>query len=378
MRRTESRRVRRTAAVALLAWLAPMGLGAQDTLLTTGPGVASDEAFTQITGVRVLSTGEILVADRPERRIVRISADLKSAERIGREGNGPGEYASPAGLLALRGDSTLIVDPGSMRLTVLDRDGRAAGSLPMLEGSSLLWPLHASNEFVFWHDPDVGRNVRDGRTYVQRLNRRTGARDTVAALVVPPQLWPENSFNGWAAPRTALFARDTYAVGLDGSVIVVRHDPYRVDRVVDGRVRAGPVRVVPRVPVTDADKREWAARFAARRPSLRTEDGRSAQLPPMQVDLARTTFPTHFPPFLDEAAQVAPNGDVWVQRALPTRAGRTEYDLFAADGSWRATVRLAPSQRVVAFRGTQVVVSTREDDGLHRLSVVPLVPRTGR
>ncbi len=366
-----ARYLRHTLLAAALAQpaLAP-GAPAQDAHRTLTPGARFPEPFSSVTGVRVLSTGEILIADRTERRLLRLDPELRRATRVGRDGSGPGEYAAPAGLVPLANDSTMLVDPGLMRLTAYDREGRAGASVSMLEGYSLLWPTMAAGRHLYWHNPDAAQAIRGGKLRVLRLDRASGRRDTAATLEVPPQLWPENARQGWSAPTVAFFARDAYAVAPDGRVAIVRYSPYRVDWVAaDGKVRQGPVRTVPLIAVTQADKEEWAARIARARPQMRGEDGRVMQMPGFKADLGRTTFPTHYPPFLEETAQVAPDGTLWVQRAIPSRLRRVEYDLFGADGAFRETVRLAAGQRVVGFRGAEVVLATQDEDGLHWIEV---------
>jgi hypothetical protein len=373
-------RLRIVAAVAFAATVVTAStVAAQDSLRTLGPVTRFPEPFSIVTGVRVLSSGEILVADRIEKSVVRLDRTLQRAVRIGRDGSGPGEYAAPAGLVALPGDSTLLVDPGLMRLTAYDREGRAGASMPMLEGYSLLWPTQSAGQHLYWHNPDAAQATRGGKVQLQRLDRASGRRDVAATMDVPPQLWPENARQGWGAPTVAFFTRDAYAVAPDGRVAIVRYSPYRVDWVErEGRIRRGAARTVAPIPVTQADKEEWAARIARARPQMRGDDGRVAQMPGFQADLSRTVFPTHYPPFLDDAASVAPDGTVWVQRAIPSRLRRVEYDLFDADGAWRATVRLAVGQKVVGFRGAEVVLVTRDDDGLEWLEVAALQSRGGR
>jgi len=361
--------VLRVLALLLCSGL-PLPLRTQVAASPLGPLRRVPVEFSRITGIRALSDGRIVVSDRKERRVVIVDAALRSATAVGREGTGPGEYVAPGELLALAADTTALVDLGAMRLTLFDGAGRAVGSQPLLIGLDVMAPTGAVAGAWIWHNPDHARAVRDLRIGVLRIDRATGRSDTVAVLRLPPQLAPERARIGWGPPAVALFARDTYAVAPDGWIAVVRYSPYRVDWVApDGRLRRGPERSFELIPITAADKTAWADAFAQRRGSLTLSDGQRGEMRMPRPDVNRVHFPTHYPPFLDEAAIAAPTGEVWVRRAIPARLARAEYDVFDRSGALREVVTLAAGQRTLGFRGTEVLLATVDADGLEWLEI---------
>ncbi|HRN52442.1 MAG TPA: hypothetical protein PK788_03045, partial [Gemmatimonadaceae bacterium] len=69
-----------------------------------------DEPFSSVRALREEADGRVLVIDDIENRILRVDLREGTATVIGRQGNGPGEYTLPVGLLALDADTTLAVD----------------------------------------------------------------------------------------------------------------------------------------------------------------------------------------------------------------------------------------------------------------------------
>src|SRR5687767_832776 len=98
-------------------------------LRLTIPDPTVSEPFTLVSGVRELPDGRLLLTDCLEQRLVVAGFRTQSVTDIGRTGSGPGEYRLPSGLLPFRGDSTILVDLGNTRLTVLDANGRVQRTL---------------------------------------------------------------------------------------------------------------------------------------------------------------------------------------------------------------------------------------------------------
>jgi hypothetical protein len=93
--------------------------------------------FTSIRSVRELSNGHVLVADSREREVMLLKNLQDDGMRLGRPGQGPGEYQSPRALVGLAGDTTIIVDKQSGRLLKV-HDLRFVSTTPYQPGS---WPV---------------------------------------------------------------------------------------------------------------------------------------------------------------------------------------------------------------------------------------------
>ncbi|MDT8342519.1 MAG: hypothetical protein RQ751_13490 [Longimicrobiales bacterium] len=93
--------------------------------------------FARLAGTALRSDGVVLVADAGSGRVSAFAPDGTFRWSQGRPGDGPGEYRSVQTLRVVTGDSALVHDTQSRRVTVLDPDGAVARTyLPELsEGS---------------------------------------------------------------------------------------------------------------------------------------------------------------------------------------------------------------------------------------------------
>jgi hypothetical protein len=73
------------------------------------------------------------------------------------------------------------------------------------------------------------------------------------------------------------------------------------------------------------------------------------------------TWPAQYPPLSPLQALAAPDGRLWVRRAVPERDGRQQWEVIDATGTLVARWRLAAREELVAV-GTGVVYTTRRDE----------------
>lgn len=129
------RELMRNTTVGLIGAVAPLVLGAQDTTSTAGvvpvrevtPMTArSATGITGVTSMRVLSDGAVFVNDFQKRQIVRFDPTLKKVTIVA--DTAPGALMPygqrPLGMLPYLGDSTIVVDPSTLSLVLLDPSGR--------------------------------------------------------------------------------------------------------------------------------------------------------------------------------------------------------------------------------------------------------------
>ena len=137
-------RLDRTLAPLALLVAAPLA-GAQQRppVRPLGAVVArSSETFGNVTAVRGLPGGRVYVNDPFGRRVLLLDSGLTSAtivaDSLGTGGNSYGQRGT--GLFAFRGDSTLLVDPGSLSMLVLDPGGKVTRvmSVPRSDDASAL------------------------------------------------------------------------------------------------------------------------------------------------------------------------------------------------------------------------------------------------
>lgn len=150
-----------TKRFALFALLAGSPAGAQVVTRVIDPVVCPACKITETNRIVLVGSGdEVTIDARPW--VVRVdgagrfwvfqegalpivfSPQGGSARYIGRKGAGPGEFTSAYDLLALPGDSVVVLDDRTFRATVLDPSLRAVRSFPMPvrihSGVVLQWP----------------------------------------------------------------------------------------------------------------------------------------------------------------------------------------------------------------------------------------------
>jgi hypothetical protein len=93
------------------------------------PEAEFPDPFDQVTAVRELRDGRLIVADLFARAVSLVDLKSGSATVIGREGQGPNEYGFPTGLVALPHDTTWVVDPAQSRFLVILPDGTPSGTV---------------------------------------------------------------------------------------------------------------------------------------------------------------------------------------------------------------------------------------------------------
>ncbi|MEE8571887.1 MAG: hypothetical protein V3T20_01360, partial [Gemmatimonadota bacterium] len=143
-----------------LAGIAIFGTGAAaqsiDRTTLTTPTAEFPEPFSSLAGLRELSDGRVMVSDRLEKAVRILDFGNGGMREIGRVGSGPGEYQMPGDLLPLPGDSTLLVDFGNMRVTVIDPDGRLHRSSSMQHQTGrFIHPAGADSQGRLYFD-DLG------------------------------------------------------------------------------------------------------------------------------------------------------------------------------------------------------------------------------
>jgi hypothetical protein len=342
------------------------------------PAARFPHDFSQLRGLRELSDGRVLVSDWIEEEVRALDFATGRSVTIGRTGAGPAEFHLPGRLVALAGDSTLLIDEGNGRLAIVGPDLRIHRS------------VSAHRKGAPWQINPTGADA-DGRLYfeipgwaalpagspndsvvVARWHPRTDVMDTVGRVRSYSMVLKERREPG--IPYVIFAPQDAWAVVPGGRVVFVRSADYRLEwREADGRrVRGAPNRVRA-LPVTAADRTEYVRRFVTtsamggrgtaglvHAPAELSSPARIARM------VATSDFASERPPFPPGAARATPEGEVWVERSVAAGAPRT-FDLFDAGGRLRARVSLPSGRRLLGFgRGTLYAAAT-DDSGIEIL-----------
>lgn len=381
--------MRRTPAVfaTLLIIISPTAAAQSVPVVSLGqPTATFEEPFDQVTSLRELSDGRVLVADLLARAVTLADLGRGTGTAVGREGQGPKEFSFPLGLVALPGDSTLLVDPAQRRFLMIGPDGAPITTIPFPEEFSGLVRIRGAD--------------RQGRVYAQgsQFPGGPGAFDNGAPTIpdsVPLLLWDRASGRvdrlgkvkvpevamavaGGANTRSVavrqqpLPVADAWAVTLAGRIGIARVGDYHVDWWGTPRTTGRPVGYRP-VKVSERDKEIARERTNDPRGVIRVTDGGpvrpaggDAGPGPRPPDLPEPEWPEFKPPFVANGAMATPDGQLWVERYQPADADRL-YDVFGADGNLLRQVKLSADRRIAGFGAGTVYVARSDEDELQHL-----------
>lgn len=360
---------------------------AQEEAALGEPVARHPEAFGLIGGVRELSNGQVLVADPLGGILVRLDADLHRAERLGAEGQGPREYRQPDAVWPLAADSSLLVDLGNARLTVIDPDGRLGETSPIVlpgegagpGGMRMAIPSGTDRQGrVYFEGSRVAPEGMRDSVEVLRLDRATGAIEALATVRLPEVQRRES---GGANDRSVsirqipLASEDAWGVAPDGGVFIAREADYRVAYIPPaGAPRTGAPMDVSRVRIGSDEREEWDAersRNGGIAINVSEENGRRS------VSMSRgggggssdpgdLPWPEEKPYFYGERIRVDADGHGWVRRHVD--AGEPAlYDVFDPTGRHVRSVRLPEGRVLVGFGDGSVYLAAVDPFDQHYL-----------
>jgi len=377
----------RATAVLITAFAAtPSLLMAQavQTVTLSQPDAQFTEPFDQVTAIRELRDGRVVVSDLFAKTVSVVDLRTGSATAIGREGQGPGEYAFPGGLVALPGDTTLVVDPAQRRFLKIGPDLKPVGTISFPEGVGGIVSVKGADRqgrvyfqgspfrggplggprgpdaeipdsvaLLRWHP--AGKSIDSlGRIKIPAIARATSGTANARAVIMRPQPFSPS---------------DDWSVTPEGRIGIARVGDYHVEWLGAPKV-AGPAVRAARVPVTKGDKDEFGRRSQDPRGRVTIAVGGNAagrgDGAPVAPQLPEPDWPEFKPPFVSNSVVAAPDGQLWVERSQPAGAARL-YDVFDAQGRLVRQVRLAPRSRVVGFGATSVYVAQTDADDLQVL-----------
>jgi hypothetical protein len=317
----------------------------------------STEMFGSIRSLAVDSAGRIYVMDGQVPALRVYGPDGAYLRTLGREGEGPGEYAGPDGGLAVLSDGRVVLrDPANARFTVYGPEGEHRASWPWRGGFNTGRKLYRTRDDAVWSlvlmDPSA--SVFDWVMGVAEIHPDGSPGDTLREPDIrydPPTISGERE--GGASIRSVPFAPEVewtmspegYLVGGSGDRAAVTlfkpEGPLRIEWEAD------------RVPVKPGEAS--GARDAAVRQMRSQFPGWSWNGPPI---------PEVKPAF--SSLEVDEEGRIWVGLPAPTREEENPVH-DPADPDSEPTVWAPTSTRFRVF----------EPDGRH-LGVVEGPPEISR
>lgn len=391
MLRIRSAQVLTSAMCAFGIALTTAPVYAQPTVRALGkPEVESRQSFTTITGVRELSDGRVIVSDSREKTLQVVDLVRGTSAPIGRTGAGPGEWNTPSQLFALGRDTTVMPDFANARYFTVNPDAKPGAGFRLPENGALmsgaLLGADATGRLIFVAPRRAASAAENssGEADVLRFNRATGRIDSLAVLALPKGERSGAAMIGGGMIRTftnlPFASQDVAAAALDGRVAIVRANPYHVEWIgADLRRTQGPTAPSPAIRLTSAEKEAYDR--AQTRPGSFTVRGPGGAAPAPgtkggggAVAMSRgeaaafttpdQTWPAVKPPFLANAARVAPDGRVWVLRTRAHDDPVPSFDVFDSAGRLAERISIPAQTRLVAFGAKSIYLARTDDDDL--------------
>jgi hypothetical protein len=346
-------------AAPLLAALYGCQVGSPPPLRLDGPASSFPSAFASVDDLREIKDGVLLMIDGAQRSLVRLDWATGQSRRVGRTGDGPGEYRSPWRLFPYVGDSALVLDLAGRMYVASD-----AGELVALPRPEALRTSQGGVRGVDRHGnlfleferslrrAFSGSEVWTESLTIARVDPRLGRIDTVARIAPAPGSRPilgNGATYSTPNPRP-LATRDQWIVASDGAVAIAHFDPYRVEFVEpDGRRTVGASIPFVRVGITPAMRADW-----------------EQQQKRFPFPVSESAWPEHIPPFLEGALRFDAEGRLWIART-PVGGRDREYDVVGRNAAVVARIAVPAESRVVAFGARAIYLARSDADGFERL-----------
>ncbi len=377
-----------TGALVVLAFAPGVRAQAVPRRTLTKPDVEFPESFTQVDGIRELKDGRLLLVDSHDLTVQLVDFATATNTKVGRNGQGPGEYQWPSRIFALPADSSAVWDAAGGRLHLYGPDGKAGGDFdPRLsnEGNAATRAGVTAMDTLgrmFGQSQPV-RVAADGSmslidsAAIQRWSRARPRRDTVGYMLVPKDPTRQIAPGGFVIGRPMADpppypSMDQWLVAPDGRIGVLRADPYRVDYFdANGMLRESPPIPFERVRVTEEHKKLWRAERS--KPVMAMVYNRSGpasfRLMPARPVKDPSSWPEYLPAYVNAfqpPATFASDGTVWVKRTTPADSP-PRYDVVDGRGRLVEQVVLPKSTRLVGFGAGTVYLARVDDDDLQYL-----------
>ncbi len=346
------------------------------------PNAVQPFQFSLIRGIREQANGAILTAASLDGVLLRIDPTFRHIDTLGHKGRGPGEYLQPDGIWPLAADSSLLVDLGNNRLTLIDPRGKLGTTMPIMGSAGGAGPGSVTVMLPGGTDRSGGIYFRGGpggdSVALNRLDRGSKQVTRVATLKAPDTKRTESGGQNSRQQRIApvpLAAADGWAIAPSGTIFLVRSGKYRVEVLPPGGPpHAGAPVIYTPVKIGEAERKEYAAdqaRSGAINIGVENRNGEqtfslSRGRPQGDGGPDASAFPASKPPFDPSQLFVDGKERLWVRRYQP--AGRPAlYDIFNNQGTLVASVQLPASRLVVGMGATSLYVAHVNDDDLQQL-----------
>jgi sugar lactone lactonase YvrE len=354
-----------------------------DTVAIIGGFAAegTEASFDQVEngGIDGDATGRLFLLDGAGKRILAFDPGGRPLWSQGREGGGPGEFNTPAGLALGPADTIWVVDRGNRRITLFppQPDAEPAEIALTEESSGLAGKMAVDRNgvvgvaMVFSFRP--GEEVTYPPRRLLRI-RRDGTIDDTLWTAPPPSFDRIELTTGNQV--AIMLSQRSFSPGFfwerfsDGSFAVAQEADYEIHLLTpDGGERLRIRRDPPARAVTEADREK--AREEAREQSADSSSPFVRQS--IEERIEKMTFTDRIPRITGLAVDGSDRLWVGVANELPGETSR--IDVYDRDGHPLGEIRTAPILPTRFFGDSRAVLLDRDELDVQRVVVLQLIER---
>lgn len=324
------------------------------------------DAFARIDGAAFDGHGNLYLLDRQSRHVVMVGPDGRFVREIGREGEGPGEFAAPVSLAVLPDGSSIVLDVLTRRLSLFAPHGAFVRDVAATAGAGMPRAIHAAGHAVVG---DVRTFVRDGEVVTRTADgmQATGDRPIQRYPLMPEEeaqvvyraRLETPPLDERGQPYLAAFVHAFGMTALpDGRMVLSDTAAYELTIVgAGGAVERVLKRPLPDRPVTDAhrdaERKRLLADLAEGRPPAGVAITGSARPSREEVErhfrerIDAMRFPATFPHVGTLRADAS--GRIWVERTGTGPADAHPIDVLTPEGTYLGTLPAGAPGLPVAF-----------------------------
>ncbi len=202
--------------------------------LVIGADAGDEVAFYRALAPKVDGEGRIYVLDSGNHRVQIFGADGRLLNTFGAEGQGPGEFTRPGGLV-IAGDRILVSDRENARISEFNLSGEhIADHLVNEREVPSLFAGMDDGTFLMAHYPGIRMGVELPEPVMLSVSRRTVDNEEVIPYIELPMALPATATIDRGGGRTSFFIvpmaapNPAAALGADGRVYASARDQYQV------------------------------------------------------------------------------------------------------------------------------------------------------